>query len=233
VSAGRLGVICGSGVAPSDVLPDARALDDDGEQVVVAAGHVVLIRRHGEGIPAHRVDHEANLGRLRDLDVDRVVALASTGSLRSDWPVGTVVAPDDFFAPWVTPSIHDDTRGHSIPGFDRAWRAQVVRSWHEHATGELIDGGVYVHTTGPRFETPAEIRFYATVGDLVGMTVAAECVLATEMGLAYASVCMVDNLANGLGDDQLTIEEFERGVKANRARFAADVRAVAIALAEV
>ena len=49
------------------------------------------------------------------------------------------------------------------------------------------------------------------------MTVASECVLAAELGLAYAAVCVVDNLANGVGDHELTVDEFEAGKAANRA----------------
>jgi 5'-methylthioadenosine phosphorylase len=209
-------VICGSGVAAGDI----------------AATEAVVIARHGAGIPAHLVDHEANLRGLLDQGVDRVLALASTGSLRTDWPVGTVVIPDDFFAPWATPSIFTDTRGHSVPGFDPHWRARVVAAWASAAASTAADGGVYVQTTGPRFETPAEIRFLVGVGDVVGMTVASECIVAAELGLAYAAVCMVDNLANGLGDGDLTVAEFEQGVAANRAAFASDVRAVARVLAE-
>jgi purine nucleoside phosphorylase len=40
---------------------------------------------------------------------------------------------------------------------------------------------------------------------------ASECVVAGELGLAYASVCVVDNLANGVGEHPLTWSEFETG----------------------
>ena len=43
------------------------------------------------------------------------------------------------------------------------------------------------------------------------MTIASECIVAGELGLAYAAVCVVDNLANGVGDQPLTVEEFEAG----------------------
>ena len=42
---------------------------------------------------------------------------------------------------------------------------------------------------------------------------------------------MVDNLANGLGDAPLTLDEFQAGVAANRARLVADLDAVIPALA--
>ena len=44
-----------------------------------------------------------------------------------------------------------------------------------------------------------------------------ECIVAGELGLAYAAICVVDNLANGLGAQPLTTDEFERGKLANQA----------------
>jgi 5'-methylthioadenosine phosphorylase len=224
-------VIAGSGVAVSDLAGGAEAQRLDGVTGPVIAhdtGAAVVIGRHGDvdPVPAHRVDHIGNLQALVSLGCDRVLALASTGSLRADWPVGTVVMPDDVFAPWVTPSVFDDARGHTVPGFDEPWRRRVVEVWRASTGTPATDGGVYVQTIGPRFETAAEIRFFATVGDLVGMTLAAECTLAKEFGLAYAAVCMVDNMANGIGDVTLTRELFESGVARNRERFVDDVRGV-------
>ena len=85
-----------------------------------------------------------------------------------------------------------------MPGFDRDWRRAVVETWRRVAEPELIDGGVYWQAIGPRFETPAEIRLIAAHADVIGMTIAAECIVAREMGIPYAAVCVVDNLANGL-----------------------------------
>lgn len=57
---------------------------------------------------------------------------------------------------------------------------------------------VYVQTTGPRFETRAEIASYVPRGHVVGMTCASEWILASELMLPYALVCAVDNCCNGL-----------------------------------
>lgn len=225
----RLAVIAGSGVSIDDLAPegdDREVRLDETPVTVRESGAVVVLGRHGpeRSTPAHRIDHGANMAAIEHLGCERVLAVASSGSLRRDWPVGTVVLPDDFFAPWVAPSRYDDTRGHTVPGFDMRWRARVRDTWRDVATTPIIDGGVYVQTSGPRFETPAEIRFLSTVGDLVGMTVASECVLAKEFGLAYATVCMIDNMANGLDDVALSLDEFQRGVASNRDQLVADVR---------
>jgi 5'-methylthioadenosine phosphorylase len=143
-----------------------------------------------------------------------------------------MVAPYDFYAPQVNPTFHDDAHGHQVPGFDPAWRALVLATWQETAGSTLVDGGVYAQTTGPRFETPAEVRALGAHADIVGMTLAAELILAGEAGLAYAAVCVVDNLANGLATEQLTLAEFHAGVEANRNQLVADLRLVIPRLAE-
>lgn len=229
----RLGVVAGSGVPTSlsGNRPPGPVTTDWGSAWVTDADDVTIVWRHGDPhVLPHLIDHRANIAALAAAGCDRVLALGSVGSLRPDWPVGTVVVPDDFFAPWVTPSYFDDARGHQVPGFDPAWRSTVVTTWRASTPTVILDGGVYAQATGPRFETPAEIRFLATVADVVGMTVAAETVLAREAGLAYAVVCVVDNLANGVDDRLLTAEQFQAGVQANRRRLLTDLEVVLAAL---
>lgn len=183
-------------------------------------GGAHFFRRHGPAAtPAHLVDHHANVRAICELGCDRVVALASVGSLRADWPAGTLVCPNDLYAPGVNPTFFSDMGGHRVPGFDPAWRDRVVVAWRE-AGGEIADGGTYAQTQGPRFETPAEVAALAQHADLVGMTVAAEAILAGEAGLRYAPVCVVDNLANGVAGSELTLKELERNREATGARVA-------------
>jgi 5'-methylthioadenosine phosphorylase len=231
----RLGLIVGHSlpfdefVERSDRLPITV-----GDRVVelLDTGDFVALPRHGIDTfaPAHLIDHRANIAALVAAGCDRVLALASVGSLRREWPVGTVVCPDDFIATQVNPTYHTDARGHSVPGFDRRWRRTVVDAWRANTSTPIEDGGVYAHSTGPRFETPAEVRLLATFADLVGMTLAAECILAREAGLRYAGVCIVDNLANGLEEAPLTEEAFRAGVAANQARLRTDLASVVPAL---
>jgi 5'-methylthioadenosine phosphorylase len=213
----RLAVIYGYSL-PEGAHPvegETVTVDAGGKRPVEAidAGELVGLPRHGfdRGVPAHLIDHHANIRGLCELGCRRVLALGSAGSLRPDLEVGSFVCPDDFYAPETAPSFYDDPRGHSIPGFDSDWRKAVLGVWRERSETELIDGGVYAHTLGPRFETPVEVRALASVADVVGMTLAAETVLAREAGLAYAAVCSVDNLANGISDEPLTVEEYQRG----------------------
>ena len=223
VSGDRLAVIYGHSLPRGQLLDEL--LDDDGATVFLA--------RHGRErfAPAHLVDHHANIRALCELGCDRVLALASTGSLKPDLGVGTLVCPDDFLAPGIAPTFFDDARGHSVPGFDALWRERVVGAWASEGEQGLRDGGVYAHVVGPRFETPAEVRLLARDADVVGMTIAAEAILAREAGLAYAAVCTVDNLANGLEAAPLSVEEYRAARDAFAPRLVADLERVLPALA--
>ncbi|HEX2360350.1 MAG TPA: MTAP family purine nucleoside phosphorylase [Solirubrobacterales bacterium] len=223
VTGERLAVVYGHS------LPPGRLLDD----LLGDGGATVFLAWHGRErfAPAHRVDDHANIRALCELGCDRVLALASTGSLRPEIGVGTLVCPDDFLALGVAPTFFDDARGHSVPGFDPLWRERVVGTWASRGAQALRDGGVYAHVAGPRFETAAEVRVLARDADVVGMTIAAEAILAREAGLAYAAVCTVDNMANGLDAAPLSVEEYRRARDAFAPLLVADLGRVLPALA--
>ncbi len=195
---GRLAVVLGS-----------NALASGGEALAGAAAEhgVAVLQRHGNDVYRlpDQIDHIANLKALNEQGCDRVLAIGSVGSLRADLAVGSFLCPDDFIALHLGVSSLTDARAHLAPGFDRSWRAQVITAWGAEEPA-LRDGGVYWQTIGPRFETAAEIRLIANHADVVGMTLAAECIVAAELGLAYAAICVVDNLANGLSPGPLSLE---------------------------
>ena len=233
---GRLAIVGGNSTLGMSLCADlgltarSRRIAVSGGPVVIDdADDLVFLQRHGvDGYTVpHHIDHHAHAHALARVDCDRVLALSSVGGLKMEYGPGTVLVPDDFFALAQQPdSQYVDERGHTAPGFDLAWRARVLAAWAAHAPRPPVDGGVYAQTTGPRFETPAEVRFLATVGDVVGMTIGTENVAMHECGLQHAAVCIVDNLGNGLGAARLTYEEFEAGKRANQAMLLATLPGV-------
>ena len=168
---------------------------------------VVTIARHGPGqtIPPHKVNHRANLWGLKELGCETVLATSSTGSLRADLMPGSLVVPDDYICAYPGPTFFDDRAEHIIPVLDDGVRKALMAAARK--LKEPVTGGIYIQTGGPRFETKAEVRLYAGIGDLVGMTMAHEATLAQELSLPYASLCRVDNLAHGLGTRELDLED--------------------------
>ena len=70
--------------------------------------------------------------------------------------------------------------------------------------------GVYLQTTGPNYETPAEIHLYRALGaSAVGMSTACEAMAARHMGMEVCGISCVTNLAAGLGSGPLSHEEVQ------------------------
>ena len=218
---GRLAVVAGHTLLGTPFAANAARTEvptPGGTVAVLDAGSFVYLQRHGldSYLAPHAIDHGANMSALAEVGCDRVLALSSAGSTTTEVPVGTFVAPHDFIS-FSRATLYDDARGHRVPGFDREWRGVLIGAFG--AAGLPVrDGAVYWQSEGPRFETPAEVRMIAHVAELVGMTVASEAVIAAELGLRYAVVCNVDNLANGIEPAPLAIEDYEAGKAANRER---------------
>ena len=217
---GRLAVLAGHTLLGTPFAANAQRLDVPTPYGTVSAldsGSFVYVQRHGLDAYAapHAIDHGANLSAASEAGCDRVLALGSAGSLREDIAVGSFVAPDDFIAIASGDTLHDDAAGHRVPGFDAEWRGVLIGAFA--AAGVPVrDGGVYWQSRGPRFETPAEVRMIAREADLVGMTIASEAVIAAELGLRYAAICNVDNLANGIGPAPLSMDSYEAAKNVNR-----------------
>lgn len=232
----RLGLIGGHSILGGEGalgLPERTVQTAHGDVTLLEGDGYLLCQRHGlETYSAARnVNHHANIAALKQAGCERLLALASVGSLRAELGVGTFLCPDDFIALHLGISYSEGHGGERVPAFAPAWRGRVLAAWRE-AGAEVIDGGTYWQTIGPRFETPAEIRLIAAHADVIGMTIASECILAGELDLDYAAMCTVDNLANGVGPEDLTVEEFEEGKRANRDRLVALIGPVAKRLAE-
>ncbi|HEX8875081.1 MAG TPA: S-methyl-5'-thioinosine phosphorylase [Nitrosospira sp.] len=167
---------------------------------------VVFLPRHGSGhtIPPHEVNYRANLWALQSLNLSRVISVASVGGIREDLAPGMVAIPDQ---------IIDYTHGRRYTyheGLDKPVThidftepyCQLTRQYllraAKFANEQVVDGGVYGATQGPRLETAAEINRMERDGvDMVGMTGMPEAALAKELSLCYATIAVVANYAAG------------------------------------
>jgi purine-nucleoside phosphorylase len=77
-----------------------------------------------------------------------------------------------------------------------------------HDAGVAVSEGIYVYSTGPGFETPAEIRAYAGMGaDAVGMSTVHEVVVANAIGMEVAGLSCITNMAAGISGPHLSHQE--------------------------
>ncbi len=145
---GRLAVVLGS-----------SGLGPGGEDVAAtAAGHgATVIQRHGSAdayILPHLIDHRANLLAVAEGGCDRVLAIASVGSLHAELAAGSLVCPDDFIALQLGLTVLDDVRGTPAAGLRPRTGARACSRRGAQAGRRARDGGVYWQTIGPALRDP-------------------------------------------------------------------------------
>ena len=144
---------------------------------------------------------------VRKFGVETLVLTNAAGSLRPEYPAGSLVAISDHLNltglnPLAGPN--DEAWGPRFPPQDQAWdadlRAQLLAAG-KAAGVEPLGEGVYAQFLGPTFETPAEVRMAKILGaDLVGMSTVVENIVARHCGLACVGISAVTNLGAGLGE---------------------------------
>jgi 5'-methylthioadenosine phosphorylase len=203
----RLGIIGGSGLYAMAGLTGTEEHDIDtpfgkpSDPILVgtlAGQRVAFVARHGRGhrLSPSEVNYRANIYALKQLGVERVLAVSACGSLREDYAPGHIVIPDQIF---------DNTKGRQPTFFSGGLVAHVgtadpfcptlSRQLFEAvtATGATVHrGGAFVTIDGPRFSTKAESNTFRQWGmSLVGMTTSPEAFLAREAEMCYACMAHV------------------------------------------
>ncbi len=190
----------------------------------VSGVDMVFLPRHGRParFPPHAINYRANIRALRDLGIDRIVAINAVGSVNPDIPVPSLIIPDQLIDyTWGRAHTFFDGAIHHVDftePFDAALREQLCTITSE-VTSPYRLNGVYGCTQGPRLETAAEIRRMAADGcDIVGMTAMPEAALARELEMAYASICVNINPAAGLeGAHQMDFEAMSAALETGMA----------------
>ncbi len=166
----------------------------------------MFMSRHGEyshDISAPYVNYRANIYALKELGAKQILAWSGPGAINTQLKMGQYFLPDDLI---------DETHGRESSFFEGRGAgllrqnpvfcprmSVVLDKTLKKLKHKYKSGGTYICTQGPRLETPAEIRKYASFGgDVVGMTVAPECFLARELEICYLPVCYICNYAEGV-----------------------------------
>jgi len=193
---------------------------------------VAFLARHGKNhnYPPHLVPYRANLWALRELGVKRVLGIGAVGGINRLLLPGDFVVVDDFidftksrkstfFEGVFSPDVEGDDEVARLLRQKKVVHIDVTQAYCPHMRSVLSEilrrkgyrfhpRGVYACTEGPRFETPSEIEMLKRAGaDIVGMTGYPEVVLARELTMCYASLCVVANPAAGIAGYRLTSDE--------------------------
>jgi 5'-deoxy-5'-methylthioadenosine phosphorylase len=184
----------------------------------LCGNEVVFLARHGYGhtIPPHMVNYRANLWALKYAGISHIISICAVGGIREDIAPASLVIPDQiidytwsrhhtFFEKDLKQVVHTD---FTYPYCDDMRAALIAGAGK--AGIEVIQGGTYGATQGPRLESAAEIDRMERDGcDMVGMTGMPEVALARELELCYAACAVCANKAAGRSDGIITMSAIE------------------------
>lgn len=221
----KFGIIGGTGFYKMEGLPvleKKEITNEYGRAHVSVARYrdlkIAFVPRHGtsHSLPPHVINYRANIKAMKDIGVKYIMSTAAVGSLHMLLPPGELVLLSQFID-WTKGRISTFFDGEDpnfkhvdvTEPFSGLLRKKALKA-AESSGIHIHPYGTYVSTEGPRFETPAEINMMRMIGgDVVGMTVVPEVVLANEAGIDYATVAVVTNYGAGMLPGGIYHEEVE------------------------
>ncbi|MBQ9474248.1 MAG: purine-nucleoside phosphorylase [Bacteroidales bacterium] len=169
---------------------------------------------------------------MSELGVHRLVVSNAAGAVNPDYRVGDIMLISDHINLMPNPLIgpNRDEYGVRFPDMTEAY-SPTLRAAARAAASALgfeLREGVYIATTGPSYETPAEYRFFRTAGaDAVGMSTVPEVIVARHCGLEVLGLSVITNQSNDLGNGTVNDgNDVVRAADAGATRLIALVRAL-------
>ncbi|MEN8616139.1 xanthosine phosphorylase [Shewanella baltica] len=200
-----------------DGFPVSTVVGHSGELVLGSLHGIDIVCMKGRG---HFYEHQSMkvmttpVRTFKRLGCELLLVTNAAGSLRPERiGVGSLVIFSDHINTMPgTPmtGANDESYGPRFfslaNAYDKDLRVEALSV--AKAAGIEVNQGVFVSYSGPCFETAAEIRMMQIIGgDVVGMSVVPEVISAAHCGLPVLAVCAITNMAEGLGDVQLSHEQ--------------------------
>lgn len=231
----KIGIIAGTGFYDLPGVDSATQaeLETNYGRALVTNGRlegvdIAFLTRHGvnHSVPPHRINYRANIKAMKDLQVSAIVAINVVGGIDPTLTPGDISLIDDFvdFTSNRESTFFDGTGPEGVQHIDmtNVYDKNLQALLLESATSQgikLATGGIYAGFNGPRFETPAEIRFARLAGaTVVGMTGCPEAPLARELGIPFSSIALVVNRAAGLSEDEITMAAITTALESGKSK---------------
>jgi purine-nucleoside phosphorylase len=162
------------------------------------------------------------MGRL---GVKRIILTNAAGGINTGFAQGVLMVIDDHINllgtnPLIGPN--DERFGPRFPDMSEVYSSRLRRVADDVAKGRGMElaHGVYLAVHGPSYETPAEIRFFRTIGaDAVGMSTVPEAIAARHLGLEVLGISCITNMAAGVLPTPLIHDEVVETARRVRGSF--------------
>ena len=148
-----------------------------------------------EGYTMQEVTFPVRVMKL--MGINTLIVSNATGGLNPDFKVGDIMLITDHINMFGTNPLlgrNIDELGPRFPDMSVPYDKILVNKALEIASKNNIEvkQGVYVGTSGPTFETPAEYKLFRILGaDVVGMSTVPEVIVARHMNMTCFGVSIV------------------------------------------
>ena len=159
---------------------------------------------------------------MKLLGIEVLMVSNAAGGMNPAFSVGDLMIIRDHINllpnPLIGPNLDDF--GPRFPDMTRPYDLGLIALAKEIAAqmGLKLQEGVYVSCTGPSYETPAEYKYFRSIGgDAVGMSTTPEVIAARQSGIRVFGMSAITDIAReeDLSDDYVT--DGEEIVKAAQA----------------
>ena len=136
---------------------------------------------------------------LKFLGIKCLVLSNAAGGVNPDFQIGDIMIITDHINLLPNPLIghNDDRIGDRFPDMGEAYDKSLIEKAVDIAGKHNIkvQKGIYLSTSGPTFETPAEYKYFRIIGaDSVGMSTTPEVITARHMKLPCFAVSVITDL---------------------------------------
>ncbi len=137
---------------------------------------------------------------MKELGIKNLLVSNASGGMNPDFEIGDLMIITDhinFFPEHPLRGKNDKRLGERFPDMSEPYSKELIEKAKKIAERNDIKvvEGVYVGTSGPTFETPAEYRFFRIIGgDAVGMSTVPEVIVANHAGIRVFGMSIITDL---------------------------------------
>ena len=164
-----------------------------GKRVVVMKGRF----HYYEGYGPEQIAFPVRV--LKYLGIKSLFLSNAAGGVNPSFQIGDIMIITDHINLLPNPlvGVNDNLIGTRFPDMGEAYDKSLIEkaSGIASANGIMVHKGVYLATSGPAFETPAEYKYFRIIGaDAVGMSTSPEVIVARHMNLPCFAMSVITDL---------------------------------------